>query len=433
MKQHDVFVSFSSHDRKRVRDLVRRFNAAGVSVWMDEEGIDAAQLWSGEIVRAIESCKVVVFIASKPSFESKNVARELSLASESGKPILAIYLESVEPPRDFRFQLAGLQGLKLYEKGEASTVESALRALARLGVAVDGERRPEAPRRPAAWRSRRVLVLCSLAVVSIPIILLALPDEDGGGSPVVSPDERANVEPDTTNGPDTDAPAADGAVSERSQRIQELWKTHPAFKDREGLETRIGELESLVQAIANLPATEAIDLMDKWDGAFVGLKAEIPARDDARKAREDCTAIASEARGVPASRYAKRLLDAAREVAQRAETEFSDGDLAEAKKSWSGARETYAEARDQARSVESYDGATIVILVDVEKGEADKVGTAKHRSVTTAVRWMSRVMHELRPNMSAQDLERAKTARRSEMREGAPPGGWRFAWTFEIP
>ena len=46
----EVFISYASQDRERIIDLVKRLDAAGVSVWIDQMSIEGATMWSQEIV-----------------------------------------------------------------------------------------------------------------------------------------------------------------------------------------------------------------------------------------------------------------------------------------------------------------------------------------------------------------------------------------------
>ena len=61
----EVFVSYSSQDHAQVSKIIERLRKAGVSVWMDEGGIDAATLWSEAIVEAINESKVLIMMVSK--------------------------------------------------------------------------------------------------------------------------------------------------------------------------------------------------------------------------------------------------------------------------------------------------------------------------------------------------------------------------------
>ena len=82
----EVFISYGSADRQRIQDLVSRLRHAGVTVWIDEAGIEGAAMWSEEIVGASNHCKVLILSISSNSTKSKNVVRELALASEEERP-----------------------------------------------------------------------------------------------------------------------------------------------------------------------------------------------------------------------------------------------------------------------------------------------------------------------------------------------------------
>ena len=132
----DVFISYAAKDRERVAKLVEGLQQAGVSVWIDQMGIEVAAMWSKEIVSAIRECKVLLLSISPQSTESENVVKELALASERKKPIIPIYLEPAEIPETMEYQLAGIQRVEFYEGREEIALQAVIRALAKLGVAV---------------------------------------------------------------------------------------------------------------------------------------------------------------------------------------------------------------------------------------------------------------------------------------------------------
>jgi len=105
----DIFISYSTHDRVPAQKLVGRLRSEGFSVWIDESGISAAAQWSSEIVRAIESSTVFIILLSKSAFESHNVIKELSLASEEKKHIIPVEVEHIELSHEVKYQLAGIQ------------------------------------------------------------------------------------------------------------------------------------------------------------------------------------------------------------------------------------------------------------------------------------------------------------------------------------
>ena len=134
----EVFISYSSQDFEEVHGIVERLRGVGVSVWMDEGGIEAATLWSEAIVEAINDCKVLIMMVSGHSTDSPNVVKEVMLASESGKVILPVYLEEAEIPSRLKYQLTGIQHLEAFALSESGLIEELRRGLAINGVTVPG-------------------------------------------------------------------------------------------------------------------------------------------------------------------------------------------------------------------------------------------------------------------------------------------------------
>ena len=132
----EVFISYASQDRARILNLVERLRAAGVSVWIDQMGIEGATMWSQEIVAAIRSCKVLILAISENSAGSENVVKEVALASEGRKRILPVYLAQAEIPESMAYQLAGIQRIEFFEGREDAAQQAIIRALAKLGVTV---------------------------------------------------------------------------------------------------------------------------------------------------------------------------------------------------------------------------------------------------------------------------------------------------------
>ena len=148
---YDVCISYSSKDRDRILVMAEQLRGAGVSVWIDQGGIDAAALWTAEIVKAIDGCKVLLLALSASAAESPNVVKEVSLALDRKKHILPVNLEPVEVPVALRYPLAGIQHVDLFGDKAQENFGTVVRALARLGVPVG----PAVASAPVAARVQR--------------------------------------------------------------------------------------------------------------------------------------------------------------------------------------------------------------------------------------------------------------------------------------
>jgi len=150
----EVFVSYSRNDKDRVLELSGKLRAAGVSLWLDTSGIDAATLWGEQIVNALESAKVLLLMLSESAVRSDNVAKEVMLVSERKGHILPVHLEPTPIPSSLKYQLAGIQHVEYFDPAQADeSLKAILRALERIGVtvALRQEAKPATPAvRPAA-------------------------------------------------------------------------------------------------------------------------------------------------------------------------------------------------------------------------------------------------------------------------------------------
>ncbi len=114
--------------------MVEYLREQGLAVWMDETDIHGATMWTEEIVEAIHSCNLFILAISSHSTGSKNVVKELALASEREKIILPIYLEQCAIPKNMEYQLAGIQNIALHTLDKAKAYEFVYQTIRRLGV-----------------------------------------------------------------------------------------------------------------------------------------------------------------------------------------------------------------------------------------------------------------------------------------------------------
>ena len=130
----EVFVSYSSQDRDRVMPVVQHIRKSGISVWVDEGNIHAADLWSEQIVQAIADSRIMVVMLSEKSTDSHNVIKEVMLSSEQKKILLPVYLEPAEIPAKLQYQLAGIQHLELYGQHGEQALNDLITGLKKRGV-----------------------------------------------------------------------------------------------------------------------------------------------------------------------------------------------------------------------------------------------------------------------------------------------------------
>ncbi len=195
----EIFISYARADRDRVLPLVERLREAGVTYWLDEGNIQGATLWGKEIVEAIRNAKVLVLFATEASFKSKNVAKEVAIASEWEKPILPVYLERVQVPDTLHYQLAGIQHVEFFAEQEEEAFNGMLGALHTIGVAINENIEIKPPsvathhapfilKKQAKSKKPLIVGLATLAIIGLALSLkFSETTENKGDSTKISP------------------------------------------------------------------------------------------------------------------------------------------------------------------------------------------------------------------------------------------------------
>jgi TolB-like protein len=132
-----AFVSYSHDDEARVFEEIRWLQDSGVNVWYDAR-ISAGREWSEEIADALVRCSAFVFFVTPNSITSENCRRELNLALEEDRPVVAVHLEPTSLSGGLRLSLSNRQAVLKYRLGDSEYRNTVLHFLG------DADRRPEA-------------------------------------------------------------------------------------------------------------------------------------------------------------------------------------------------------------------------------------------------------------------------------------------------
>jgi hypothetical protein len=96
----DLFISYASEDRDRVRPLAEALKARGFSVWWDR-ALVAGDEYATVIARELEAAKVVVAVWTKASALSHFVRDEAERARAAGRLAPVLFDRGVTPPIGF--------------------------------------------------------------------------------------------------------------------------------------------------------------------------------------------------------------------------------------------------------------------------------------------------------------------------------------------
>lgn len=108
-KKYDIFISYSRHDKEAVFPFVEQINKAlGLECWIDLEGIESGEQFENIIIKAIDECKVVLFMLSDSSLKSEWTKREVYYAEGEEKRIVPILVKGDKLRGWFKFHFGNV-------------------------------------------------------------------------------------------------------------------------------------------------------------------------------------------------------------------------------------------------------------------------------------------------------------------------------------
>ncbi len=104
---------FISHKTSTEHDLAlgiaRMLHENGISCWIAPENVEAGEDFAPAIVEAINSCEIFLLIFTGESMASEHVRKEVGLATDLGKKIIALKIGDFDLNALYRYYLNGVQ------------------------------------------------------------------------------------------------------------------------------------------------------------------------------------------------------------------------------------------------------------------------------------------------------------------------------------
>ena len=174
--QYDVFISYSRKDTAIAERICAAFDKAGITYFIDRLGIGGGFEFPVVLAEAIVECKVVLFLASENSYESKFTNSELTFAFNE-KPrnsILPYIIDGSTMPPALRFVFAGVNWRNIKDHPvETTLVDDILKLLGREPKP-EVEHNPEPPRPPRKQLNKNVLMALLCGVAAVVVLCVAI-------------------------------------------------------------------------------------------------------------------------------------------------------------------------------------------------------------------------------------------------------------------
>lgn len=183
-----VFISYASQDAAVAERLCAALEAAGLPCWIAPRDVRAGESYAAAIVRAINSCRMLLLLLSQSAIDSPHVLREVERASSKRRPVLSVRLDAAKLPPDLEYFLSANQWLD----ASAKPIEQILPALVEsvrnreggmsgqaLGAGNPAARSAPAPvpspapsKSPFRWRTRAMTIALAVAAVGFAYVLM---------------------------------------------------------------------------------------------------------------------------------------------------------------------------------------------------------------------------------------------------------------------
>ncbi|MBR0338873.1 MAG: TIR domain-containing protein [Alistipes sp.] len=212
---HEVFISYSRKDMAVADHICKAFDDAGITYFIDRQGISGGFEFPEVLASAIIECKVVLYLASKNSYASKFTNSELTFAfnEKSKNSVLPYIIDGSSMPPALRFVFAGVNWRNIKDHPiETTLVADILKLLGREPKPEPKpepkvepkpepkpivppqpkpkiEPKPEPPRPPRKPLNKKVLMalLCGVAaVVVLCVAIIGISTDNKKGSEKVT-------------------------------------------------------------------------------------------------------------------------------------------------------------------------------------------------------------------------------------------------------
>ena len=114
--KHDVFISYSSKNKNVADAVVADFEQNGIKCWYAPRDILPGEEWVSAITAALEKSKVLVFIFTEESNNSKQVMNEIAVAFNCGITIVPFRLTEEQMNSELEYYLTRVHWLDALSK-----------------------------------------------------------------------------------------------------------------------------------------------------------------------------------------------------------------------------------------------------------------------------------------------------------------------------
>ena len=112
----EIFISYSRKDISKAKIIKEEIEKiTSLSCWMDLDGIESGSQFEDIIISAIDNARIVVFLLSDNSMQSKWTKDEVRYAYETRKKIIPVNIDNCTPSGWFLFKFSGYDVINYFD------------------------------------------------------------------------------------------------------------------------------------------------------------------------------------------------------------------------------------------------------------------------------------------------------------------------------
>jgi WD40 repeat protein len=108
---HDVFISYSHHDKYAADAVCAKLEQHGVRCWIAPRDVEPGTEWAGSIIHAISNAKIMVLVFSKSANDSPQIRKEVERAVNKGVIVVPLRIEDVVPTESLEYFMSNVHWL----------------------------------------------------------------------------------------------------------------------------------------------------------------------------------------------------------------------------------------------------------------------------------------------------------------------------------
>jgi len=195
---HDVFISYSTEDKKIAEELSAYLEKSGIRCFFAYRDIPKGIDWAEIITSAIEKSKLMVIVFSDNFNRSKQVDREITLCVEENKPILTFKIQNVPFVGTKKYYLQNLNWVDAFpnpEKHFETLRNNVLQFIPEIPLPQKQEQPKQKPKKEKSKKSpKNWYYLVGGIVLLIGLFIWLFTPKSHSDNPLILTNDTTNIE-----------------------------------------------------------------------------------------------------------------------------------------------------------------------------------------------------------------------------------------------